>query len=357
MADDGGADVSVRGVCWSMSESPTTADSKTTDGTGTGEFTSTITGLTAGTTYYVRAYATNAIGTSYGSQVSFTADAAPTVTTTVISNITTTTADAGGNVTADGGDAVTTRGVCWSTFTNPTIDDDKTTDGTGTGVFASNITGLDPNTTYYVAAYATNSAGTVYGDDVVFTTSVEETPPPVNPAPDLRVRIDAPAEDAYVGDEVTFGASVENVGNGTATDVLLTIPLPENTEFVSAWWIAGQAAQAMPLNAYVEDGQITIELGDVIPDEDVQIELVLRLLVSGKVTVNASTTCEETPTPNAAQTMAEVDVDDVDLTIVETVTPINACGMLGIMPIFVLFGLVGLKRHNRRRSRRAAYRR
>ncbi len=135
--------MTARGVCWSTSESPTTADSKTTDGTGTGEFTSSITGLTAGTTYYVRAYATNAVGTSYGSQVSFTADSAPTVTTTAVSNITETAADSGGNVTDDGGDAVTARGVCWSTSENPTTADSKTTDGTGTGEFTSSITGPD----------------------------------------------------------------------------------------------------------------------------------------------------------------------------------------------------------------------
>ena len=142
VTDDGGDTVTARGVCWSTSESPTTADSKTTDGTGTGEFTSSITGLTAGTTYYVRAYATNAVGTSYGSQVSFTADSAPTVTTTAITNITETTADSGGNVTDDGGDTVTARGVCWSTSESPTTADSKTTDGTGTGEFTSSITGL-----------------------------------------------------------------------------------------------------------------------------------------------------------------------------------------------------------------------
>ena len=94
----------------------------------------------------------------------------PTVTTTAISEIDKTTATGGGEVTADGGATVTARGICWSTTQNPTISDSYTTDGTGTGSFTSSMTGLAANTTYYVRAYATNSAGTAYGDEVSFTT-------------------------------------------------------------------------------------------------------------------------------------------------------------------------------------------
>ena len=94
----------------------------------------------------------------------------PTVTTTVVSSVTATTALSGGNVTSDGGSAITARGVCWSTSTNPTIVDNYTTDETGTGTFTSSMTGLLTNTTYYVRAYATNSAGTSYGSEVSFTT-------------------------------------------------------------------------------------------------------------------------------------------------------------------------------------------
>jgi hypothetical protein len=95
---------------------------------------------------------------------------APTVTTTAISNITRTTASSGGNVTSDGGATVTARGVCWSTSSNPTTANSKTTDGSGTGSFTSSITGLSPGTTYYVRAYATNSVGTSYGANVSFKT-------------------------------------------------------------------------------------------------------------------------------------------------------------------------------------------
>ncbi|MFC2157746.1 SBBP repeat-containing protein [Acidobacteriota bacterium] len=99
-------------------------------------------------------------------------DTAPTVTTAAVSNITTTSASSGGNVTSSGGTPVTSRGVCWSTSVNPTTADSKTSDGTGTGTFTSSITGLSPGITYYVRAYATNSGGTSYGNEVSFTTAV-----------------------------------------------------------------------------------------------------------------------------------------------------------------------------------------
>jgi hypothetical protein len=101
---------------------------------------------------------------------------APTVTTTAITNIDKTTATGGGNVTADGGADVTARGICWSTSQNPTISGSHTTDGTGTGIFTSAMTGLTANTTYYVRAYATNSAGTAYGEEVSFTTLPDGIP-------------------------------------------------------------------------------------------------------------------------------------------------------------------------------------
>ena len=101
---------------------------------------------------------------------------APTVTTTAISDIDKTTATAGGNVTADGGAEITARGICWSTSQNPTVSDSHTTDGTGTGSFTSAMTSLTANTTYYVRAYATNSAGTAYGEEMSFTTLPDGIP-------------------------------------------------------------------------------------------------------------------------------------------------------------------------------------
>jgi uncharacterized protein (TIGR02145 family) len=173
VTSDGGSSVTARGVCWSTSQNPTTSNSKTTNGTGLGTYTSNITGLSPNTTYYVRAYATNANGTAYGRQKTFTTNALqgiPSVTTGDVTNITTTTASCSGNVTSDGGSSVTARGICWSTSQNPTTSNSKTTNGTGLGTYTSNITGLSSNTTYYVRAYATNSQGTAYGEQRTFKT-------------------------------------------------------------------------------------------------------------------------------------------------------------------------------------------
>ncbi|MBW6497766.1 MAG: hypothetical protein K0B09_05225 [Bacteroidales bacterium] len=94
----------------------------------------------------------------------------PVILTTDVTSITQITAISGGNISADGGATITARGVCWNTAENPTINDNKTTDGQGSGEFSSNMTGLTPNTTYYVRAYATNSAGTGYGEAISITT-------------------------------------------------------------------------------------------------------------------------------------------------------------------------------------------
>ena len=173
VTSDGNLSVTSRGVCWSTSPNPTISNNKTTNGTGKGSFTSNITGLADGTTYYVRAYATNSKGTAYGEERSFTtiATTVPRITTANVTSIRANGAVCGGNVTSDGYLSVTSRGVCWSTSPNPTISNSKTTNGTGTGSFTSNITGLTANTTYYVRAYATNSKGTAYGEEKSFTTN------------------------------------------------------------------------------------------------------------------------------------------------------------------------------------------
>jgi uncharacterized protein (TIGR02145 family) len=174
ITSSGGAAITERGLCWSTEPNPTTSlETKTINGAGTGTFTSNLTGLTPGTTYYIRSYAINSVGTAYGEELSFltTAAALPTLTTTSASNITTVSASSGGQITSDGGMPVTARGICWSDMPNPTIAlETKTINGAGTGTFTSSMTGLAVYTKYYVRAYATNYAGTAYGPEISFTT-------------------------------------------------------------------------------------------------------------------------------------------------------------------------------------------
>jgi uncharacterized protein (TIGR02145 family) len=150
---------------------PTIINFKTLDNSGIGSFISNLTGLLPGTTYSVRAYATNSTGTSYGTpEYSFTTLKIPTIITTTISTITSTSASTGGSISSDGGAMVTARGVCWSTSSTPTVANSKTSNGSGTGTFTSSLSGLTPNTLYHVRAYATNSVGTSYGNEQDFTT-------------------------------------------------------------------------------------------------------------------------------------------------------------------------------------------
>ena len=125
-------------------------------------------------TYRICSYNSSGNSTTYSNEFTITIPlpvVLPTLTTTQISSINTTTCNSGGNITSDGGASITARGVVWSTAQNPTIAlSTKTSNGTGVGNFVSNISGLTPNTTYYVRAYATNSMGTAYGNEITFTT-------------------------------------------------------------------------------------------------------------------------------------------------------------------------------------------
>lgn len=282
---DGGTTVTKRGVCFATSQNPTTSSQCVESGTGTGSFACNITGLSANTKYYVRAFATNSKGTAYGEQKEFTTASpspttfeyagttyyvhpevgtmtwqsaldycnnltfagysdwylpskdelnamyvyrstiggfynnyywsstasstsfawyqsfsdgsqstnnktnyyrvrpvrrdgggptptptAPTVTSSTPTNVTANSATCGGNVTSDGGANVAQRGVCYSISPNPTTSSQTISGGSGMGSFTCSLTGLSANTTYYVRAYAINSAGTAYGEQKNFTT-------------------------------------------------------------------------------------------------------------------------------------------------------------------------------------------
>ncbi|MDR4987485.1 MAG: FISUMP domain-containing protein [Bacteroidales bacterium] len=178
--NDGSSPVTQRGVVWSTSDPPLIDDgydhAYTADGEGMGEFVSQISGLMPETIYYVRAYAMNAAGTHYGGVYSFeTRDGVIIIHTKDISNITSDGAWSGGTILDDGGGPVTAKGVVWSLHTNPSLEESQhegfTDDGDGPESYSSHIQGLTPHTTYYVRAYATNVAGTAYGEEKSFTTA------------------------------------------------------------------------------------------------------------------------------------------------------------------------------------------
>jgi len=230
---DGGSAILERGVCWATSPQPTTANSKTSDGIGIGNFNSSVTGLTAGTTYHLRAYARNANGTKYGQEITFTTLAGnqvPVLSTTAVSGITQSQAISGGNITFNGNSTVTLRGICWSTGSIPTIDlNTKTEDGSGTGSFISNLTNLSPGTQYCVRAYAVNSTGVGYGNEVCFSTlSVSALAPSVNT---FNITQLSTCDSARGGGGVSSdgGAPVSSRGVVWSTQALPTVALPPKT--------------------------------------------------------------------------------------------------------------------------------
>lgn len=162
------------GHCYARSPNPTISENKTEFGAaiGLGDFTSYLAGLEPGTEYFVKAYVNCDRTTVYGKEISFTTTTAglPVLTTTIVTDISEASAISGGLITSDGGTPVLTRGVCWNISASPTIEHSKTTNGSGTGIFSSTLSELKANTIYYVRAYATNGAGTSYGNEYNFTT-------------------------------------------------------------------------------------------------------------------------------------------------------------------------------------------
>ena len=187
----GSSALTERGIVWSTSPNPSLTSSTSvyskSSTNGIGSFTINMTGLRNSTIYYVRSYAKNSSGTSYGLQVQFTTTAvtlsAPTVTTNPVTSITGQSATGGGNVTNAGSSALTERGIVWSTSPNPSLTSSTSvyskSSTNGIGSFTINMTGLRNSTIYYVRSYAKNSAGTSYGSQVQFTTSLHNYKPTV----------------------------------------------------------------------------------------------------------------------------------------------------------------------------------
>jgi len=156
--------------------------------------------------------------------------APPSVTTGSVSGVTTISAVSGGNVTNNGGEDVTARGVCWSTTSNPAITSSKTSDGTGNGVFNSSITGLTANMNYHVRAYATNSEGTAYGDELTFTTIAVTSTVPGAPTIGTAIAGNAQASVAFTAPASDGGSAITGytatpgglTGTGSASPITIT---------------------------------------------------------------------------------------------------------------------------------------
>lgn len=175
------------GVCYSTSTNPTRSNdiAAGSGAGGTGDFTSTMSGLTANTSYYIRAYVVTTTGeTFYGQEVIGFAVGTSTITTDSVTATSGTTATAVGTITSSNTNNITQSGFCWGLSINPTIDlPTKTTNGFNTGIAPPNrscgsglITGLSPSTQYNVRAYVTTTADTTYGANLTVTTPSAITP-------------------------------------------------------------------------------------------------------------------------------------------------------------------------------------
>jgi len=178
VSEDGGLTVTDRGICYSLENNPDTTDTKIKIGSGKGSFSKIVTGFIKDSTYYVKAYATNSKGTVYGEEIFFTAGlnlTVPVLTTSEARDITSASALLGGYVVSDGGSVVTERGICSSLSESPAIEDNKTIMGSGTGTFSGTVTGFQTEQLYYVRAYAINTIGVAYGQQISFTATTETT--------------------------------------------------------------------------------------------------------------------------------------------------------------------------------------
>ena len=172
ITSEGSSTITARGVCWSTGTTPTIADSKTSDGTGAGSFTSNLTGLNGATVYYVRAYATNSAGVGYGMAMSFTTlGQSPSPYGVAATNIDSTTATLNGLVNANFLSTVVTfeYGTTTSYGSTATSSQSPVTGYAPTSV-NKDITELTPGSIYHFRVKAVNSLGTSYGNDLTFTT-------------------------------------------------------------------------------------------------------------------------------------------------------------------------------------------
>lgn len=174
---DGKSEVSEKGIVYSKTENPELGGEGVITMPYTdaeiGAYTLMLENLEGNTTYYVRAYATNKVGTAYTNQITFTTNvASPTIATVKTENITKTTVDVYGSVTVNGGSNITERGFCWGKTENPEVGatNKKMADKAEVGDYNLTIDGLESGEVYFIRAYAINAKGTAYGDNIEIKT-------------------------------------------------------------------------------------------------------------------------------------------------------------------------------------------
>lgn len=169
-----GCSLTLIGICWNKNGNPTAYDSHMWTTNCAESFLWLIDNLEYDTKYYIKAFAVCDTKYFYGEEIEFTTlKGLPVVSTQDVYNVTLTTAVCKGEVLSDGGSSITERGVCWSKFPKPTIDDDHTSDSAGMGSYTTCLTDLESGANYYVRAYAINSAGVGYGAQLTFHTFLD----------------------------------------------------------------------------------------------------------------------------------------------------------------------------------------
>ena len=168
----GGAPVAAKGFCYDTVMHPTVESNMVNCGSGSGSFSTNLLNLKSSTTYFVRAYATNMWGTNYGDELSFTTlvEHAPSVEILPASEISYTSFVCSGDVTDSGTYSVTARGFCWSTDSDPVMTGEHLHVGNGSGTFSALLANMQPETTFYVRAYAVNAAGVTYSTPITVST-------------------------------------------------------------------------------------------------------------------------------------------------------------------------------------------
>jgi uncharacterized repeat protein (TIGR01451 family) len=291
-----------------------------------------VSGLSPATTYYyrVRAYATNSAGTAYGGEESFTTVAVHTVTFV---------AGAHGSLTGDLSQTVGYGSDCTAVTAVPDVGYHFT------GWTGDYIGGENPLTITNVTA------------DMTVGANFAALPPQHVPTPDLRLSVAAaPQEidDGFIstGDELAFLIHADNIGDGDATEVCVTVPLPENTEFVSAQVLADNAGRPAPADVTISGHQVVVAAGLLPAGKSLVVELVLRARAGGRVVIAPLVSSAELPQGVPADKPVELEVQDNQYVIVQRRQSVRLCGRIGFFPGLVPLGVWLLQR---RRTGRAAW--